>query len=72
MDLSNENLLRMVKEVEFFRQFDKDPIFRELAESLKNKSAVKSDTKTTSNSLGLIPNLDEDKNMKVFNAKMLE
>ena len=65
IDLSNENLMKMVEEVDFFRQFENDPVFQALSKNLKSK--------TTSNSLGGIPKLDEhNENMKVFNAKMLE
>merc|ERR1712126_4856 len=58
MDLSNENLMKMVEEVDFFRQFDNDPVFQALSKNLKSKTA--------SNLYG-IPKLDEhNDNMKVF------
>ena len=64
MDLSNENLMKMVEEVDFFRQFDNDPVFQALSKNLKSKTA---------SNLNGIPKLDEhNDNMKVFNAKMLE
>ena len=51
----------------FFNAYKKDPIFTGLVNNLKERY---SDTA----SLGLIPNIDDmkDKNMKVFNAKMLD